>query len=138
MSDNGDTFLSQPTPDRQQSKPTAETVPAAATGDSRPRRRRLPGPSSFPALVGGISPADPYRMEGGGKRPSVEQVAAGVLQHPEIVAELLRRLAWTEPETLGRMAAALTAARERRDTVREACQAGTFGRDFVARQDAQD
>jgi hypothetical protein len=79
-----------------------------------------------------IASTDPFRPITGGERPGVEAVARGVLEHPTLMAEIVRRLAFVEPETLDLLAEQIAIARAEADTILKAIREGTFGRDFIA------
>ena len=79
------------------------------------------------------APCNPYRFGGSNREPSVEEVAAGIVARPELLAEIARRLAWTDPETLDRFEAAIAAARRRREYVTEAVREGRVGERLVGK-----
>ncbi len=79
-----------------------------------------------------VTPVDPFRSTHADEEtlPTLEAVAAGVVRHPELLREVLRHFAWTDPDAFTEAYEALT---QRRDTILRAISEGTFGRDYVAK-----
>lgn len=82
------------------------------------------------AIAPTIRPIDPYRTTSHAA-PSVEEVALGILNHPEIIDELIRRMVWTHPTLLVRFEASVERALYRRADIEDAIKTNTFGSRFV-------